>query len=59
MIKSNHNFKTELEQNGLQATAVEIKGHNHISPPLALMTGSQAEEEWGASTAAWIKKQSE
>jgi acetyl esterase/lipase len=59
IIKSNNDFKTELEQNGLQATAVEIKGHNHISPPLALMTGSPAEEEWGASTAEWIKKQSE
>lgn len=59
IVKSNKDFSTLWEQNGLRATAVEIKGHNHISPPLALMTGIQAEVEWGASTVAWIKKQSE
>lgn len=57
IIKSSHDFISELEEHGLPFTAVEIKGHNHISPPLALMTGIQAEEEWGSSTAAWIEKQ--
>lgn len=33
---------------------VRIKGHNHISPPLALGTGIAAEEEWGYSLASWI-----
>lgn len=59
IIKSSNDFVTALKQSGLPATAVEIKGHNHISPPLALMTGIQAEEEWAASTANWIKNQSE
>lgn len=58
ITKSNNDFKTELDRTGLQATAQEISGHNHISPPLALMTILQTEEEWGASTAEWIKKQS-
>ena len=31
-----------------------IKGHNHISPPLALGTGIPAEEEWGQQVVQFI-----
>ena len=37
-------------------TGVELRtvaGHNHISPPLALMSGEG--EQWGEEVAAWIK----
>ncbi|KAK8075144.1 hypothetical protein PG997_009807 [Apiospora hydei] len=30
-----------------------IPGHNHISPPLALATGIEREEEWAVKLAAW------
>jgi hypothetical protein len=33
---------------------VVIQGHNHISPPLALGTGIQREEEWGVTAGKWI-----
>jgi hypothetical protein len=32
-----------------------IKGHNHISPPPALMSGDVEGEKWGEEVAAWIK----
>ena len=56
IIDSNQRFKAELEWNGLHADTAEIRGHNHISPPLALGTGQQAEEEWGVLVAAWIQE---
>jgi acetyl esterase/lipase len=33
-----------------------IKGHNHISPPLALMTGDVSGEEWGEEVVGWMNK---
>ncbi|TVY88784.1 hypothetical protein LAWI1_G007699 [Lachnellula willkommii] len=32
-----------------------LKGHNHISPPWALMAGEPAGEKWGEDLAKWIK----
>jgi hypothetical protein len=32
-----------------------LEGHNHISPPLALMAGESAGEKWGEELAKWIK----
>jgi hypothetical protein len=34
----------------------EIEGHNHISPPLVLMSGEG--EQWGEDIVAWIKERS-
>jgi hypothetical protein len=31
-----------------------LEGHNHISPPLALGTSFQREEEWGVMVGKWI-----
>ena len=31
-----------------------LEGHNHISPPMALGTGLQREEEWGVMVGKWI-----
>jgi acetyl esterase/lipase len=33
---------------------VVLEGHNHISPPMALGTGFQREEEWGVTVGKWI-----
>jgi len=32
-----------------------LKGHNHISPPWALMAGEPEGEKWGEELAKWIK----
>jgi len=32
-----------------------MKGHNHISPPMALMAGDERGEAWGEDVAKWIK----
>ena len=32
-----------------------IKGHNHVSPPIALMSGDVEGEKWGEEVAEWIK----
>jgi acetyl esterase/lipase len=32
-----------------------LAGHNHISPPVALMSGDKKAEEWGEDVAKWIK----
>jgi len=35
----------------------KIEGHNHISPPMALMSGDKKGEKWGEDVVSWIKKQ--
>ncbi|KAH7342361.1 Alpha/Beta hydrolase protein [Rhexocercosporidium sp. MPI-PUGE-AT-0058] len=32
-----------------------LEGHNHISPPLALMSGDKMAEQWGEDVVKWIK----
>jgi hypothetical protein len=34
---------------------VDMPGHNHISPPLALMSGEAKGEKWGEDVVKWIK----
>jgi acetyl esterase/lipase len=36
-----------------------IAGHNHISPPLALMSGDRAGQEWGEDVVGWMRKLTE
>lgn len=38
---------------GEKIEVIKIKGHNHISPPMALSTGEG--EEWGEQAEGWIK----
>lgn len=33
-----------------------LEGHNHISPPLALMSGDNKGEQWGEDVVEWIKE---
>ncbi|CAK1366159.1 unnamed protein product [Cercospora beticola] len=58
---SRDNFSTEWKEklqanpgNKARLDIASIKGHNHISPPLALATGISEEEEWGRKVAEWI-----
>lgn len=39
-------------------TFEKVADHNHISPPLALMTGEAKAEKWGEDVAKWIKSSS-
>jgi acetyl esterase/lipase len=36
-------------------TFLDMPGHNHISPPLALMSGDAKGEKWGEDVVKWIK----
>ncbi|OAP62648.1 hypothetical protein AYL99_01875 [Fonsecaea erecta] len=56
ITESNHGFVAQLKQVGIPVDAEEIAGHNHISPPMALGTGLEIEEEWGQSVVAWTGK---
>lgn len=41
---------------GEEGLTVEIlKGHNHISPPMSLMSGDKEGEKWGEDLVKWIK----
>lgn len=35
---------------------VDMPGHNHISPPLALSTGDAKGEKWGNDVVAWMQR---
>ncbi len=48
-------FLKLLKQRGGRGDLLDIKGHNHISPPLSLGTGVAAEEEWGRLVGAWLE----
>ena len=57
IVKPNLNFIQEWkgrEDLGAGLMQMVLKGHNHISPPLALGTGLQREEEWGVMVGKWI-----
>jgi len=34
---------------------IDVEGHNHISPPLALCTGDVRGEKWGHDIVTWMK----
>jgi len=36
---------------------VKMEGHNHISPPLSLMSGDKKGEKWGEELVNWVNKQ--
>jgi hypothetical protein len=39
---------------GGTGTFMELKGHNHLSPPLSLGTGVEREEAWGFEVGTWM-----
>ena len=54
MIQSAKDFVEEWKYRGGKADFEILKGHNHISPPLALGTGLEREELWGFEVGRWI-----
>lgn len=58
LIDGNKQFEQLCLDAGMPAAFREIKGHNHISPPFALGTGIDAEEQWGVELSKWIAKHS-
>ncbi|KAH8816734.1 Alpha/Beta hydrolase protein [Xylogone sp. PMI_703] len=55
IIQANIDFIEELGKHRKDLTHGVIRGHNHISPPLALGTGIETEEEWGTTVGAWVQ----
>jgi hypothetical protein len=39
---------------GGEGAFMELKGHNHLSPPLSLATDIEKEEAWGFEVATWM-----
>ena len=39
---------------GGKGSFIQLKGHNHLSPPLSLGTGLKGEEAWGFEVAQWM-----
>ena len=57
VIKTTEQFVQILQaKQGVEVDYLKIKGHNHISPPLALGSEIEAEEAWGHEVVAWIKR---
>ncbi|EXJ53471.1 uncharacterized protein A1O5_13247 [Cladophialophora psammophila CBS 110553] len=57
ILKATPEFIERLRAAGsLEVDYLNIKGHNHISPPLALGSDIAAEEEWGHEFVSWIRK---
>jgi hypothetical protein len=46
-------LRTEIWGSGVELKT--MKGHNHISAVLALMSGDAAGEKWGEDVAEWIR----
>jgi acetyl esterase/lipase len=47
--------KLSKELWGTAVEYVKIPGHNHISPPLALMSGDEEGEKWSEAVELWIQ----
>ena len=56
LIEGDHRFEQLFKEAGIPMELREIRGHNHISPPLALGTGSATEEQWGLEVGEWCSK---
>lgn len=54
MIQTAKDFIGEWKSRGGTVDFDILKGHNHISPPLALGTGIERDELWGFEIGRWI-----
>ena len=54
MIEMGREFANSWRNSGGEGSFIELKGHNHLSPPLSLGTGVQREESWGLDVGAWM-----
>ncbi len=54
MVVPGKEFAKIWKEKGGRGSFIELKGHNHISPPLSLGTGDKREEAWGFELAEWV-----
>jgi hypothetical protein len=54
MVVPGKEFAKLWQERGGRGSFVELKGHNHLSPPLSLGIGIEREEAWGYEVAAWM-----
>lgn len=54
MLIPGKEFARMWRERGGRGKFLELKGHNHLSPPLSLGTGIEREEAWGCEVAAWM-----
>lgn len=54
MVEMGKEFAKLWGEKGGKGDFMELKGHNHLSPPLALGTGVEQEEAWGFEVGTWI-----
>jgi acetyl esterase/lipase len=56
ILKACQDFLELLKESAsLDVTYKSFKGHNHISPPLALGTAIPEEEDWGYTVGLWLQ----
>jgi hypothetical protein len=54
MVVPGKEFARMWQERGGRGKFLELKGHNHLSPPLSLGTGIEREEAWGYEVAVWM-----
>jgi acetyl esterase/lipase len=47
-------YSLAKELKGEKVDWIDMPGHNHISPPLGLMSGDEKAEQWGKDVVEWI-----
>lgn len=54
MIEMGKEFVKSWHDKGGEGAFMELKGHNHLSPPLSLGTAVEREEAWGFEVGTWM-----
>jgi hypothetical protein len=54
IIEMGKDFAKLWQDNGGEGSLMELKGHNHLSPPLSLGSGVDREEVWGFEVGTWM-----
>jgi hypothetical protein len=59
MVLPGKEFAMLWRDRGGKGKFLELKGHNHLSPPLSLGTGIEREEAWGFEVAKWMTEKND
>jgi hypothetical protein len=54
IVEMGKDFAKLWQDNGGEGSLMELKGHNHLSPPLSLGSGVDREEVWGFEVGTWM-----
>ncbi|KEF53372.1 uncharacterized protein A1O9_10347 [Exophiala aquamarina CBS 119918] len=55
IVEPGQEFSKLWRECGGKGDHLVLRGHNHISPPLSLGTGSREEEHWGHQVVGWLR----